>query len=58
MNAIAAIRSALALKLDRRAVTAVEYALIVSLVAIAIVVAVRGVGTSISAVFGTVSATL
>jgi len=56
--ALASIRSALALKLDRRAVTAIEYALIAALVSIVIVVAVRGIGTSLTTIFNKVAAEL
>jgi len=43
------------LKTDRRAVTAIEYGLIASLVAVAIIVAVTLVGTDLKAVFGHVA---
>lgn len=58
LMALASIRSALALKLDRRAVTAIEYALIAALVSIVIVVAVRGIGTSLTTIFNKVAAEL
>ena len=40
-----------ALNLDRRAVTAIEYALIASLIAVAIVTSVTNAGHSVSGVF-------
>jgi len=40
------------------AVTAIEYALIVSLIAIAIITAVTLIGTNVSAAFNTISAAL
>jgi Flp pilus assembly pilin Flp len=39
-------------------VTAIEYALIASLIAVFIIVAVQSVGTRVSAVFGEVAGTL
>jgi pilus assembly protein Flp/PilA len=38
--------------------TAVEYALLVSLIAVAIIVAVRALGTSVSGIFNTVKNSL
>jgi pilus assembly protein Flp/PilA len=43
---------------DESGVTAIEYALIASLIAVFIIVAVQAVGTSISTVFSHVSSTL
>ena len=43
---------------DESGVTAIEYALIASLIAVFIIVAVQAVGTSISGVFNTISTTL
>jgi pilus assembly protein Flp/PilA len=50
--------SALALKTDRRAVTAIEYALIASLVAVVIVTAVASIGTKLPIIFNKVSTEL
>jgi len=52
------IRTALALKTDRRAVTAIEYALIAALIAVVIIGAVSLLGTSISSTFNKVSSEL
>lgn len=54
---INSVRTALALKLqalklDRRAVTAVEYALIAGLMAVALIAGVDALGAGISAKFG------
>ncbi len=46
------------LRADRRAVTALEYGLIASLVAVVIIVAVRTLGTSLSTTFNKVATTL
>ncbi len=43
---------------DKRAVTALEYGLIASLIAVAIIVAVTAVGTNLSTVFTKISTTL
>jgi pilus assembly protein Flp/PilA len=43
---------------DESGVTAIEYALIASLIAVFIIVAVQAVGTSISSVFTEISTTL
>ena len=43
---------------DEFGVTAIEYALIASLIAVFIIVAVQAVGTSISSVFTEISTTL
>jgi pilus assembly protein Flp/PilA len=45
-------------RIDKRAVTAMEYALIAAFIALAIVGAVRTLGTSLIAPFTTVSAAL
>ena len=45
-------------KTDRRAVTALEYGLIASLIAVAIITAVALVGTNLSAVFNKVATSL
>jgi pilus assembly protein Flp/PilA len=42
------IRSALALKMDKRAVTAIEYALIAALIAVVIIAAVTALGSGSS----------
>ena len=47
-----------ALKIDRRAVTAIEYALIAALIAVVIVTAVSTLGTSISTTFTNVASEL
>jgi len=52
------IRTVLALKTDRRAVTAIEYALIAALIAVVIIGAVQLLGTNISKTFNTVSSEL
>jgi pilus assembly protein Flp/PilA len=52
------IRTALALKTDKRAVTAIEYALIAALIAVVIIGAVSLLGTSISSTFNKVSSEL
>ncbi len=43
---------------DEEGVTAIEYGLIASLIAVAIIVAVRLVGTNLNAIFGSVAAAL
>jgi pilus assembly protein Flp/PilA len=48
----------LALKVDKRAVTAIEYALIAALIAVAIIAAVSTLGTSISSTFNKVASSL
>jgi pilus assembly protein Flp/PilA len=50
--------SALALRMDRRAVTAIEYAIIASLIAVVIVVAVTDIGTKLPVIFNKVSTEL
>ncbi len=57
------MRSALALKLhdlnvDRRAVTAIEYALIAALIAVVIITGVTTIGTRASSTFTTVGNSL
>ncbi len=52
------VRTLLALKADKRAVTAIEYALIASLIAVAIIGALSALGTSISGTFNSVAAKL
>jgi pilus assembly protein Flp/PilA len=46
------------LKLDKRAVTAIEYALIAALIAVVIIAALSLLGSSISSTFNTVSSEL
>jgi pilus assembly protein Flp/PilA len=46
------------LRADKRAVTALEYGLIASLIAVAIIGAVTTLGTNIGATFNTISAKL
>ena len=46
------------LKLDRRAVTALEYGLIAGLIAVVIVTSVKALGTQLVATFASVSAAL
>jgi pilus assembly protein Flp/PilA len=57
------VRTALAVKLnelkvDKRAVTAIEYALIAALIAVVIIGAVTSLGTHISSTFNTVASEL
>ena len=57
------VRTALALKLnelklDKRAVTAIEYALIAALIAVVIITAVTALGTGVSNTFNTVANSL
>lgn len=57
------VRTALALKLqslkmDRRAVTAIEYALIAALIAVVIIGAVTTLGTNVTSTFNKVSSEL
>lgn len=49
------LKTYLSLKHDKRAVTALEYALIAGLVAVVIIGAVTSLGTSISGVFSKVA---
>jgi len=52
------LRNVVALKGDKRAVTAIEYALIAALIAVVIIAAVTSVGSNISAEFNTVASKL
>jgi pilus assembly protein Flp/PilA len=52
------LRNVVALKADKRAVTAIEYALIAALIAVVIIAAVTSVGSNISAEFNTVASKL
>ncbi len=57
------VRTALALKLnelkfDKRAVTAIEYALIAALIAVVIITAVTKLGTGVSSTFNKVAGEL
>lgn len=52
------IRTALSLKMDKRAVTAIEYALIAALIAVVIIAAVTTLGKGVSSTFSTVGAEL
>ncbi len=52
------LRASLALRLDRRAVTAIEYSLIVALIAIVIVTSVTSVGAKLPAIFNKISTVL
>jgi pilus assembly protein Flp/PilA len=52
------LRVAPGLKTDRRAVTAIEYALIAALIAVVIIVAVAGVGNGVSNTFSSVGSEL
>ena len=51
-------RTVLALKMDKRAVTAIEYGLIAALVAVAIIAAVTTLGNSLKNTFNLVSTEL
>ncbi len=53
-----AVSFARLLRHDRRAVTALEYGLIASLIAVAIIVAVSTLGTNLSSVFNSIATTL
>jgi pilus assembly protein Flp/PilA len=48
----------LGLNVDKRAVTALEYAMIASLIAVAAVTVISGLGTKLSGVFSSVSSAL
>lgn len=48
------IRTALSLKMDKRAVTAIEYALIAALIAVVIITAVSTLGGNVSSTFAKV----
>jgi len=52
------VRTALALKLDKRAVTAIEYGLIAALVAVVIISAVSTLGTNLTKTFNAVASEL
>jgi pilus assembly protein Flp/PilA len=52
------VRTALALKMDKRAVTAIEYALIAALIAVVIITAVTTLGSNVSKTFSTISGEL
>ena len=51
-------RTWLALRADKRGVTAMEYGLIAALIAVVIIVSVTAVGTSLQAVFTSISSSL
>jgi pilus assembly protein Flp/PilA len=55
LNVFAFLQNFFALRRDDRGATAVEYGLIVALVAVAIIIAVGALGTSLSGLFTTVS---
>lgn len=50
-----ALKTAFALKIDKRAVTAIEYGLIAALIAVAIIAAATTLGSNLSTTFTTVS---
>ncbi len=52
------LKTWLALKTDRRAVTALEYGLIAALIASVIVTAVTGLGTKLATTFTTITGSL
>uniref|UniRef100_A0A8J4H9N4 Flp family type IVb pilin n=1 Tax=Acidicaldus sp. TaxID=1872105 RepID=A0A8J4H9N4_9PROT len=52
------LKTWLALKTDRRAVTALEYGLIASLIAVVIVTGVKLIGTNLSTMFTSVAGNL
>jgi pilus assembly protein Flp/PilA len=52
------VRTALALKMDKRAVTAIEYALIAALIAVVIIGAVTALGGGVSKTFNSVASEL
>ncbi len=52
------VRTALALKTDKRAVTAIEYALIAALIAVVIITAVTQLGSGVTNTFNSVSSQL
>lgn len=54
----ARIRAAITLHLDRRAVTAIEYALIASLASITIAAALTRIGDNLTVIFNKVSTAL
>ena len=51
-------RGLLALKLDRRGVTALEYGLIAALIAVVIIGAITTVGKNLTATFNTIAASI
>jgi pilus assembly protein Flp/PilA len=51
-------RTAIRLKLDRRAVTAIEYSLIAALIALVIITSVTSVGSKLPGIFNKVSSEL
>ena len=52
------VRMWLALRSDKRGVTAMEYGLIAALIAVVIITAVQGIGTNLNTTFGTVQTAL
>jgi pilus assembly protein Flp/PilA len=52
------VKTYLRLRLDQRAVTAIEYALIAALIAVVIIAAVSGVGKGVSNTFNKVASEL
>jgi pilus assembly protein Flp/PilA len=52
------IHTALSLKFDKRAVTAIEYGLIAALVAVVIITAVSTLGKNLTSTFNTVASEL
>ncbi len=52
------LRTLLALKFDKRAVTAIEYALIAALIAVVIIYSVSNLGRGVSNTFKTIAAEL
>ena len=51
-------RQTLALRMDKRAVTAIEYALIAALIAVVIITAVSTLGKNVSSTFNKISTEL
>ncbi len=51
-------RTWLALRLDKRGVTAMEYGLIAALVAVVIITAVTAIGTKLATIFSSISTAL
>jgi pilus assembly protein Flp/PilA len=52
------VRKAELLRLDNKAVTAIEYGLIAALIAVVIIAAVNTLGTNLSSIFSTVASEL
>jgi pilus assembly protein Flp/PilA len=52
------VRTLLALKMDKRAVTAMEYGLIAAMVAVVIIVALSSIGSSLKNTFNSVATEL